>query len=313
MKKVVVVLLLAMFFAGAMQFGPGLAAAQNVPGLDVAQQAKIAADIETRWANRTEVPVQRLDAYLRQHGYPDDVIRMMDHDWKLRSYMFGAEYISGSDVDGMSQQLTSEVTPMSVSDVLGRCNVEKLSQSSWAQNIFVFTYTWDWNEAPATTFTDLFGMTWNPEFRPLANSSGTGYLANWWYNPDVQYGSQIIYKYPLMGGTNCVAAINAPCGVEFKYNIVNGFTVNGSWHTVIANHGQGQIYAFMDTPSGMSGQRGPTVSVCGRYFHQTISFGFSASLTYGRPISIGIAPTGGSVYVGSSTAGKDFTGYWTWE
>jgi hypothetical protein len=50
------------------------------------------ARLTAAWDNKVHVPEAKLDQYLRETGHPDEVISIMDYDWKLKSYNMKAEF-----------------------------------------------------------------------------------------------------------------------------------------------------------------------------------------------------------------------------
>ena len=174
---------------------------------------------------------------------------------------------------------------------------------------------WDWNAAPWVTLTDHFGMNWTPDFTPLGRQDGGGPICDWYYRVDgVDLLEQLppVYNHLIGAGNNAAQVSLYNPGIGFEFDIVGSF---GHAYSVTAHRGRGSVIAHKDTPVGQSGQRGPSITTIGQYFHETVSLGLSSSITFGGGATptLGFSPAWGTSYEASDVAAKTYLTAWYWE
>ena len=111
------------------------------------------------------------DTYLKDSGYPQDIIDMYDIDQKRELYDLGGIYVGGSDVItdtvGVPTNPDVEIDPLIQPLVLQDNNfthsisVSRIRSAGKGQAVFKLNYNWDWQYDPVFHGRDKFAVAWD--------------------------------------------------------------------------------------------------------------------------------------------------------
>ena len=212
--------------------------------------------------------VTKVDAYLRDAGFPDDVIGRLSQRMKLQLYTDQCEYLAHA------QEILPFAVEVDEGDVQTR-NFSYLDQSititrqysgvpagyTWLKIV----YDWEWDYTPTLCLHDTMAIGWDS---PWGGVDGESF---WEYTAHGEYGGEWDYS-----GSSTTIGLQTD---HANYDILKYHS-----YELITSH-QGAIMSTIQHPTGSGAAQ---ISVLGRYFHQNVSCTPSVSLSNG---TISISPS----------------------
>ena len=259
-----------------------------------------------------------IDHYLKQAGYPSDVIIQLDSEQKSQLYSEKAEFVSNKRMfENLKENLSDEtnqaslssnntndiITPLALSNFTQSLLVSQVASSTPGKVDFILDYNWDWNDAPFFTFTDAFGIAWTDEFDAYPSSARYAYKAfGWLERPSVNWGCA--RRSETAGGNiNGYEKYDPGKGIGWEVNLISRwFTSNCGDYVVDRHKGWGQVkIGKFHNGSG----NGESSSAVARYFHSQITGSGELQFSTTGPA---ITLTGTLSYDTS----PDFATHWDW-
>ncbi|OWA35875.1 hypothetical protein B9G55_08280 [Saccharibacillus sp. O16] len=217
---------------------------------------------------------QKYDDYLREHGYPEDLVSLYEFDQKKQLYEDGAYFVVANTVrDSLDeQQKSGQITPQALQDKNFTHTVSlsriKTSQKGIAQ--FKVNYNWSWNHVPDFSREDKFGLAWSGDYDVVDNSAKHSYKLTY-------LGSGT--KWVTSGGVQQrgYEDIQPGTGIGWAVNLVS---------RGIQQKHKGWATMTLQAAHDNSGQK-VSNSIVANYYHTTYGFG-SPELSFSSDPSISV-------------------------
>ncbi|MCQ4087593.1 hypothetical protein [Saccharibacillus sp. JS10] len=288
------ILKISLCITGMLSLFGGVASAESVDLSKMNQSESIVNNYELNENDGIIKNEETYNNYLKEHGYPSELISQYELEQKKSLYDNGAYYLSSQKVNDFVGDPKSEgeysIQALQDTNFVHTVSVSRIRTSQKGIAQFQVNYNWSWKYAPVFTGEDKFGLAWNNDYSVVNNSAKHSY--KYFFNDN------ITGELKTSGGVQAsgYADIQPGTGIGWIVNLVS----NGrpqehkGWSTITLQRGH-----------DYSGNK-ITSSMVANYFHKRLRVNPSGAFSFAKEPSISLSVEYG--YEGATPSSDT----WSW-